>query len=91
MSRQMIVKCDICKEEIETLIARNANFTGVPERKEIEVIFTTEQTEGRSTTPYLSSERIDICNKCLRKKLEGIALYAWGAQGYNEYSFKEDK
>lgn len=55
--------------------------------KKIQVIFTTEQTEGRSVKPYLSTETLDICEKCLGRILEGNYLFGNGAQGYNQYNF----
>ena len=70
--------CDVCKEEAK-----------VAEEKKIQVIFTTDQTEGRGTTPYLSIEKIDICQKCNDKILRGNYLIGSGAQGYNNYSFKK--
>lgn len=77
--KQVIFYCDVCKKE--------ASVVG----KELDVIFTTEQTEGRSCTPHLSREKIEICVKCLDKILEGNYLFASGAQGFNEYYFKEKK
>lgn len=67
--------CDICNAE------------GV-KNVDIQVIFTTEQTEGRSTKPYLYNQNIDICDDCLQKRLKGESLYAQGAMGFNKYYFK---
>jgi len=53
--------------------------------KNIQVIFVTEQNEGRSCTLYLSNEKIDICTGCLNHILRGNYIRAFGAQGYNEY------
>ena len=52
----------------------------------LQVIFTTDQTEGRSVKPYLSIEKIDICQSCLDKILKGNYVFANGAMGYNEYN-----
>ena len=41
--------CDLCKEE------------GSNHPKQIQVIFTTEQQQGKNCEPYLSTEKIDIC------------------------------
>ena len=57
----------------------------------VQVIFTTEQTEGRSTGRYLSSENIDLCDPCMEKLLRGSYIFGSGAQGNNEYWFKESK
>ena len=71
--------CDICKNEKKIL------------EKKIQVIFTTEQTEGRSCSPYLSMEKIDICQKCLDSVLRGNYLIGSGCQGYNNFNFKGGK
>jgi len=55
--------------------------------KYIQVIFTTEQTEGRSVQRYLSNETIDICEGCMKRILNGEYLYGSGAQGFNQYWF----
>lgn len=61
-------------------------------QKDIQVIFDTEQTEGRSVKPYLDTVKIDICEKCLQTILkEGKYLHASGAMGHNEYYFKSNK
>lgn len=80
MSRHSICKCDLCEKV-------SPEF----QSKEIQVIFTTDQTEGRSTLPYLSNERIDICGNCLNKVLEGNYIFAEGAMGYNNFYFKKKK
>lgn len=69
--------CDIngCKEE-----AAHRNT-------KLQVIFTTEQTEGRSTKPYLDSKPIDICEKHWDKLLsEKKYIVAYGAQGNNTFN-----
>lgn len=37
----------------------------------------------------LSDEIIDICKKCLDKRLSGESIYGDGAQGFNNYIFHE--
>ena len=61
-----------------------------PEKKgfSIQVIFTTEQTEGRSVKPYLANVQLDICDSCLNNVCKGNYIFANGAQGSNEYYFK---
>ena len=71
--------CDICK-----------SVNNVKERK-VPVIFTTEQTEGRSHHPYFEFAIMDICLMCMDKLLSGIALYAYGAQGFNTYYFDKER
>jgi ribosomal protein L37AE/L43A len=73
-----IWKCDIDKCE------NSANHKGLS----IQVIFTTEQTEGRNTKPHLSNEKIDICQSCLDKVLEGNYIFGAGAMGHNCYTLK---
>jgi hypothetical protein len=78
---KVLVKCDICSNDI----IHNINtFEG-----KLQVIFTTEQTEGRSTSPYLGEEEIDLCEDCYKHLLSGNYIYAAGAMGYNKYFFKK--
>ncbi len=77
--KKTIITCDIEKCNNDFLV----------ETKDIQVIFTTDQTEGRSCTPYLSNEKVDICVDCLIKVLEGNYIWANGAQGHNTYYFKK--
>lgn len=77
--RQMLYSCDICADEIAQKNVKERVF---------QVIFTTEQTEGRSCKPYLSQVQLDICPNCMEKILNGEAVYADGAQGCNDYYFK---
>lgn len=52
----------------------------------IQVIFTTDQTEGRGVKPYLDNVRLDICEDCLEKLVKNQKyIIASGAQGYNTY------
>lgn len=55
-------------------------------QKAIQVIFLSDQTEGRSCAPYLSDQKIDLCEKHMTKLLEKEKyITATGAQGYNTY------
>jgi hypothetical protein len=73
--------CDIkdCKKECDA------------DKINLQVIFLTEQTEGRNTEPYLSHQELNVCKDCICKILKGNYVFATGAQGYNEYFFKEIK
>lgn len=73
--------CDVC----ETEMAKHVEPT------KMSVIFTTDQTEGRPTTPYLFLTSIDLCVVCMTHVLNGNALFARGAMGYNTYYFKDKK
>lgn len=76
MSKTETYHCDIKKCE------RNA----VHLAESFQVIFTTEQTEGRSTKPYFSMEKIDICADCKQMMLNSRTyILAHGAQGSNVY------
>jgi hypothetical protein len=55
----------------------------------IQVLFTTDQTEGRGMPTYLSIHDLDICEHCINKILKGNYLYGSGAQGYNKFWFKQ--
>lgn len=62
-----------------------ANILGVTRQ----VIFKTEQTEGRYCNPYIQHVKMDLCHFHENKVLKGIAIIGRGAQGYNEYTFNE--
>jgi hypothetical protein len=72
--------CDVCEKQDNSLICY----------PHLNVIFLTEQTEGRNCDPYLSTENdIEICKDCNNKMLQGNFIYATGAMGYNKYFFKK--
>lgn len=72
-----ITKCDICKRTEDV------------QEKKMDVIFHTEQTEGRGVEPHLSNEKLDICDRCLQIVLNGNYVHGQGAMGYNEYFFRD--
>ena len=74
--KKEITYCDVCKQEVPI------------KEKQIPIIFTTDQTEGRSCKPYLELIKIDVCLECEKKVLEGNFVYGTGAQGHNQYGFK---
>lgn len=78
-----ICTCDVCKEKLSV----DKDYKS----PRIQVIFTTEQTEGRSVSPYLYYLDIDLCEKCYTKLLTGKYIFAHGAMGYNTYYFKEEE
>lgn len=68
--------CDIANCDNET------NNIGI----QMQIIFTTEQTEGRNVEPYFSIENLDLCEKCLNITLkERKYIIAHGAMGNNTY------
>lgn len=70
--------CDVCDEETSN------------EKIDIQVIFTTEQNEGRCCKPYLCNEKLNLCNKCLNNVFyNGNYIYANGAMGCNIYFFRK--
>lgn len=75
--------CDVCKEKLLT----------TPDYKptKMQVIFTTEQDEGRSSKPYFSFGEMDLCKNCLAEALTGKYIHAKGAMGFNEYYFTPTK
>ena len=77
--KKEITYCDICGTETPI------------ETKPIQVVFTTEQTEGRSCKPHFTMEKIDICAECQSLRLKGNQLFGAGAQGFNRYEFKQLK
>ena len=81
MSKEEIVimHCDIEKCESKNATAYNGM---------LQVIFTTEQTEGRPIKPHPINVNLDLCLSCFQKVCEGHAIFASGAQGYNNYWFR---
>lgn len=70
--------CDVCKKETNN------------EEIDIQVIFTTEQNEGRSCYPHLCNEKLNICDDCMEKILfDGNYIFASGGMGINTYVFKD--
>lgn len=72
--------CDVCGEDMKT---QNPTM--------IQVIFHTDQTEGRGVKPYLSNCDIDICESCKNHILNGNYLHGSGAMGHNTYNFTTKK
>lgn len=79
--KKEIYHCDICEAVINDGKGGNIGY-------KMQVIFTTEQDEGRSSDPYFANEEIDICDECKERALCGHYVFARGAQGYNEYYFR---
>ena len=71
-----VVKCDICNH-------KNKEIKEV----KLDVIFTTEQTEGRGVEPYLQRKTLDICDPCKEHILKGNYIFGSGAMGFNTYGF----
>ena len=69
------VMCDLCKSTKDV------------KKEKIPIAFTTEQTEGRSITPYLTFEQMDICTDCLQRIVLDLPLTGHGAMGNNEYTW----
>lgn len=72
-----LCSCDVCKKETDK----------VTEVK-YPVIFHTEQTEGKPCSPYISYDKIDLCDDCADRVL---LLDGWGGQGCNKYKIREEK
>ena len=77
------VMCDIkgCNQEVE----------GYGKGIHMHVVFHTDQTEGRSTEPHFSNQKMDICKPCMKKILDSYPIQASGAQGHNDYRIIENK
>lgn len=64
----------------------------LPGKDQLQVIFTTEQNEGRPRDRYLHSfYTLDLCDDCKKHLLKGNYVCAYGAQGYNTYYFENPK
>jgi hypothetical protein len=73
-------KCDIleCQQNVNKY-----------KKVKLQVIFTTEQTEGKSVEPYLDGNySLDLCHEHYNKVLDGNYVHATGAQGRNQFYFK---
>lgn len=68
--------CDVCKKETNYEGCFSVNYP---------VIFTTNQTDGVASKPYIEQKQIDICRDCADKILK---ITASGCQGYNEYKVR---
>jgi hypothetical protein len=78
MAKVELYICDInkCDNEVKPKKA------GIP----MQVIFTTEQNEGRPVKPYFHMTDLDICDSCLSKILHKESyITARGAMGNNCY------
>lgn len=71
--------------DVDNCITNNEDVKSV----DLQVIFETNQTDGRSCKPYLSNEKVDLCTNCRQKILDNNYLHAYGAQGHNTYYFKK--
>lgn len=83
MKKETLI-CDLCHKEPEKGTIR-LNW-------QLQVIFTTEQTEGRSVKPYLEIVRLDVCYDCndhIVKSKEYVV--ASGAMGQNNYTHSHIK
>lgn len=49
------------------------------------VIFHTEQTEGRPCEPYFEASKLDLCKDHMGDLILGETVHAHGAQGCNTY------
>lgn len=84
--------CDVCGKKIDKGFLKNnyeENEAGDYSPLRMTVIFTTEQTEGRSAgKSYLYMEKLYLCQECYDKVFkEGKQIFAAGAMGINDYWF----
>ena len=71
-----ITVCDICDVEVKP-----------KERYPVLVKYLSEQTEGRSVTPYAETVSIDLCATCHGRYIDELPIMAWGAQGYHNFKW----
>ena len=55
--------------------------------REYEVVFETEQNEGRSTEPYFQPAELYLCDKHREAYMQIQPIRATGAMGFNKYRF----
>lgn len=72
--------CDItkCKKQLE----KNTCY-------DMQIIFVTEQTEGYPSKPYFDRDTLALCPECLERASKGNYIFGAGAQGHNDYYFKD--
>jgi len=80
-------EAQVMKRTIFTCDIRDCGETTDISEVHLDVIFTTEQTEGRTVPNHICKERLDLCPKCHAKVLQGNYIFAHGAQGHNTYYF----
>ncbi|MDG6938055.1 MAG: hypothetical protein JRN42_05900 [Nitrososphaerota archaeon] len=80
MKREVYI-CDICGKDDVDLVMNDFP---------LQMIFTTETTEGTPTKPYIQSDnKVDVCVECHDKLTSGRYLFAAGAMGSYRYEFAE--
>ncbi len=76
---KIIITCDLCDKEKTDIKKYN-----------MQVIFETEQNEGRTTEPYFSNIGLDLCKSCYQSIIdERQYISATGAMGQNNYFIKD--
>jgi len=84
MIKPEVIKCDI--EDCDNEWEKPKDY----QKSNLQVIYLTEQTEGRSVSPYLEALKLDICAECFKEILKtGKYLKASGAQGSHTVRFAE--
>ena len=53
--------------------------------REYDVVFETEQNEGRSTEPYFSADELYLCDEHTKEVLRLTPIKVTGAMGFNKY------
>jgi hypothetical protein len=76
------------KTETFTCDIKDCKRKAIEKDVRMQIIFTTEQTEGYPTKHHFSMEKIDLCEECYAHALKGNYIFGSGAQGYNKYWFK---
>ena len=78
MSKIEKYQCDTCEVEM-TESGNSMDYS-------LQVIFITNQEDGKLCEPYHAIEIVDLCKKCKTKILnEKRVVLASGCQGFNKY------
>lgn len=78
MSTITTIICDVhkCQNKVNDFV-----------QGKLQVVFTTEQTEGRSIAPYMTEAMLDVCDEHIGQMIkERKMLTGSGAQGHNTYT-----
>ena len=84
---QTKIICDTCWYESYNTNTTSKIHNKKINNKKLQVIFQTEQDEGRRVKDYLDTVDIDICDSCMSKILLWNYIFAKWGQWYNSYSF----
>lgn len=76
-----IYGCDLCGKESQ----EKNDFKKV----RLNVIWTTEQSEGKNCKPYIDDEKLLLCQGCMDRIASSLIVKAYREHGDNQFEFIE--